>query len=99
MKIVCDVIVAVLAVFGGYCALKLLSERVLSFRSFMPSAAVRLDGSEDDEYIDALISEALASWQRRKRLLVLVPPGDPGLAKRVHRLCPSAEIIEDKPLT
>ena len=48
MKIVCDVIVAVLAVFGGYCALKLLSERVLSFRSFMPSAAVRLEGSEDD---------------------------------------------------
>ena len=61
MKIVCDVIVAVLAVFGGYCALKLLSERVLSFRSFMPSAAVRLDGSEDDEYIDALLSEALAA--------------------------------------
>ncbi len=96
MVIVFDVIVAVLAVFGGYCALKLFSERVLVPHRFVPSVAVTLEGSEDDEYIDTLISEAGAFWQRQRRVMVIVPPDSAKLTERVHRLCPSAEIIEKK---
>lgn len=94
MKTFFDIVIAVLAVFGGYSALKLLSERIFIPRRFAPIAAVRLDGSEDDELIDVLIDEARASWQRRSRIAVMIPGGSRELAERVHRLCPSAEIIE-----
>lgn len=96
MKIFFDIIIAVLAVFGGYSALKLLSERIFIPRRFAPIAAVRLDGSEDDELIDVLIDEARASWLRRSRIAVMIPEEDERLAVRIHRLCPSAEIIEIK---
>lgn len=96
MKTFFDIMIAMLAVFGGYCALKLLSERIFIPRRFSPSAAVRLDGSEDDELISVLLDEARASWQHRRRLIVLIPEGDTALSARVHRLCPSADIVAEK---
>ena len=94
MKTVFDILIAVLAVFGGYSALKLLSEKIFIPQRFAPIAAIRLDGSEDDELIDILIDEARASWQRRPRVTVLIPEGDGEIAARVHRLCPSADRVE-----
>ena len=49
MKTVFDILIAVLAVFGGYSALKLLSEKIFIPQRFAPIAAIRLDGSEDDD--------------------------------------------------
>ncbi len=92
MELLLDIIVATLAVFGGYSALKLIAELWFIPRSFTPFAAVRLDGTEEDALIDALLEEARASWTHKKRILVLLPEDDAELAARVRRLCPCAEI-------
>lgn len=97
MKIFFDVLVAVLAVFGGYSALKLLSERFLTPRRFRPTVALHLDGSEDDELIAAMAEGARAMWVHSRRLVILTPPaadGGAAFAARVAKLCPGAEIIE-----
>lgn len=97
MQIFFDVFVAVLAVFGGYSALKLLSERCLTPRRFRPAIALHLDGSEDDELIAAMAEGAGAMWVHSRRLVILTPPaadGGAAFAERVSRLCPGAEIVE-----
>lgn len=97
MKIFFDVLVAVLAVFGGYSALKLLSERFLTPRRFRPAVALHLEGSEDDELIAAMAEGARAMWVHSRRLVILTPPAADGgaeFAARVAKLCPGAEIIE-----
>lgn len=95
MKVFFDIFVAVLAVFGGYSALKLLSERFLIPSRFRPSVAMRLDGSEDDEFIAALTDGACAMWVHSRRVIILIPKSEAGdaLVARVKKLCPSAYII------
>lgn len=103
MKIFFDVLVAVLAVFGGYSALKLLSERFLIPPRFRPSVAVRLDcdayagadNEADEEFIAVLTEGARAMWVHSRGTVVLIPNSASGdvLAARVAKVCPSAEVV------
>lgn len=76
MRIAVEIVTALLAVWGLYCALKLAAELWLAPEKARPVPTVRLDGSETDEELETLARCAGEMWVCRRGGTVFVLPED-----------------------